>query len=74
MALAKARRITVAGRKYQWKVSTNGHFHLAVLDPTNNRRLIVYFEEHQTISPKVVRAFILEAETLGWTGQVRWDR
>ena len=74
MALAKARHITVAGRKYQWKVSTNGRLHLAVFDSQNNRKLIIYYEHGKKITPWLIKSLIQKAETEGWRGQIKWER
>ena len=74
MALAKARHITVAGRKYQWKVSTNGRLHLAVMDAQNNRKLIIYYGHSKTITPGLVKSLIQEVEAEGWRGQITKER
>jgi len=73
VALAKARRITVSGIQYHWKVSANRNLHLVVFDLATKRKLVVYFSDEVAVTPQTVRSYIERAERQGWTGEMRLD-
>ena len=71
LALAKPRRITVKGKEYHWKTSTNGKFHLVIVDPENNsRKIVVQYDKEKTITPKHVRYRIENAPKI-WNNEIK---
>jgi hypothetical protein len=66
VALSKPRKITVDGKLYHWKISSNGVLHLAVFDPDTQAKFAVDFIDGGKITPHYVRKYIKQAYEDGW--------
>ena len=51
---------------YHWKVSTNGRPHYAIFDTETKKKMAVWFDSGQVITPAVVRKSIEESKEREW--------
>lgn len=66
MALSKPRKLKVGDKMYHWKVSSHGRLHFAIFDTHTEKRLAVWFEKGDIITPAVIRKAIEQAKEGDW--------